>query len=147
MRKAYADFDYAKVVAALASFMNVDLSAFYFDIRKDALYCDAPSSELRREALDVVERIFRYVTVWLAPILVFTCEECWTSRDPSAGSVHLEQFPTAPAEWRDDALAKRWDAIRAPARSSPARWRRRARRRRSARRSKRGRSSTSAIPN
>src|SRR5208282_4766847 len=54
----------------------------------------------------------RYVTVWLAPILVFTCEECWASRDPNAGSVHLAQFPAAPAEWRDDALAKRWDAIR-----------------------------------
>jgi isoleucyl-tRNA synthetase len=112
VRNAYADFDYAKVVAALASFMNVDLSAFYFDIRKDALYCDAPSSGTRREALDVVERIFRYVTVWLAPILVFTCEEGWTSRDPAAGSIHLEQFPTAPAAWRDDALAKRWEAIR-----------------------------------
>jgi isoleucyl-tRNA synthetase len=112
VRKAYAEFDYAKVVAALASFMNVDLSAFYFDIRKDALYCEAPSSETRREALDVVERIFRFVAVWLAPILVFTCEEGWASRDPSAGSVHLEQFPTAPAAWRDDALAKRWDAIR-----------------------------------
>jgi len=112
VRKAYADFDYAKVVAALASFMNVDLSAFYFDIRKDALYCDAPSSQTRREALDVVERIFRFVTVWLAPILVFTCEESWASRDPSAGSVHLEQFPTAPEAWRDDALARRWDAIR-----------------------------------
>jgi isoleucyl-tRNA synthetase len=112
VRNAYADFDYAKVVAALASFMNVDLSAFYFDIRKDALYCDAPSSATRREALDVVERIFRYVTVWLAPILVFTSEECWGSRDPDAGSVHLEQFPVAPAAWRDDALARRWDAIR-----------------------------------
>jgi len=112
VRKAYAEFDYAKVVAALASFMNVDLSAFYFDIRKDALYCDAPSSETRREALETVERIFRHVTVWLAPILVFTCEEGWTSRDPSAGSVHLEQFPTAPAQWRDDALARRWEAIR-----------------------------------
>ncbi len=112
VRKAYADFDYAKVVAALASFMNVDLSAFYFDIRKDALYCEAPSSLLRREALDTVERIFRFVTIWLAPILVFTCEEGWALRDPNAGSIHLEQFPTAPAEWRDDALARRWDAIR-----------------------------------
>ena len=112
VRKAYADFDYAKVVAALSSFMNVDLSAFYFDIRKDALYCDAPSSVTRREALDTVERIFRFVTVWLAPILVFTCEEALAVRDPSAGSVHLEQFPTAPEAWRDDALARRWDAIR-----------------------------------
>jgi isoleucyl-tRNA synthetase len=112
VRKAYSDFDYAKVVATLSSFMNVDLSAFYFDIRKDALYCDAPSSALRREALETVERIFRYVTVWLAPILAFTCEEGWASRDPTAGSVHLEQFPTAPAAWLDDALASRWDAIR-----------------------------------
>jgi len=64
--KAYADFDYAKVVAALASFMNVDLSAFYFDIRKDALYCDAPSSKTRREALDVVEASSGSSQLWLA---------------------------------------------------------------------------------
>ncbi len=112
VRQAYADFDYAKVVAALSSFMNVDLSAFYFDIRKDALYCDAPSSARRREALTTIERIFRYVTLWLAPILVFTCEEAWASREPGAHSVHLEQFPLAPAAWRDEALAQRWEAIR-----------------------------------
>ena len=112
VRAAYAGFDYAKVVATLSSFMNSDLSAFYFDIRKDALYCDPPSSKKRRGALETIDHIFRAVTIWLAPILIFTSEEAWVARDPSASSVHLEQFPTIPPAWRDDALANKWDAIR-----------------------------------
>jgi isoleucyl-tRNA synthetase len=112
VRGSYANFDFAKVVAALSAFLNADLSAFYFDIRKDALYCEAPSSEKRRGALEAIDHIFRAVTIWLAPILVFTAEESWNSRDPSASSVHLEQFPVLPAEWRDDALALRWETIR-----------------------------------
>ena len=79
---AYASFDYARVVAALSAFMNADLSAFYFDIRKDALYCEPPSSAKRRGALEAIDHIFRAVTIWLAPILVFTSEESWTARDP-----------------------------------------------------------------
>ncbi len=113
MREAYDNFDYARAIAALTAFMNADLSAFYFDIRKDALYCDPPSSLKRRGALEAIEHIFRAVTVWLAPVLVFTTEEAWTTRDPDHHSVHLEQFPSIPAEWRDDALAKTWDTIRA----------------------------------
>jgi isoleucyl-tRNA synthetase len=112
VRDAYANFDYARVVAALSAFMNADLSAFYFDIRKDALYCEAPSSVKRRGALEAIDAIFRAVTLWLAPILVFTAEEAWGSRDPGARSVHLEQFPQIPAEWRDDKLAAKWEAIR-----------------------------------
>jgi isoleucyl-tRNA synthetase len=113
VRDAYANFDFARVVAALTAFMNADLSAFYFDVRKDALYCEPPSSSKRLGALETIEHVFRCVTVWLAPILVFTMEEAWTSRDPGAGSVHLEQFPVVPAEWRDDALARKWETIRA----------------------------------
>jgi isoleucyl-tRNA synthetase len=113
VRDAYDSFDYARVIAALTAFMNADLSAFYFDIRKDALYCDPPSSIKRRGALEAIEHIFRAVTIWLAPVLVFTTEEVWTTHDPSNHSVHLEQFPPIPAEWRDDALAKSWDTIRA----------------------------------
>ena len=109
---AYASFDYARVVAALSMFMNADLSAFYFDIRKDALYCEAPSSAKRRGALEAIDHIFRAVTIWLAPILVFTSEESWKARDPSARSVHLEQFPTIPETWRDEALAAKWETIR-----------------------------------
>jgi isoleucyl-tRNA synthetase len=114
IRRAYETYDYAKVVSTLAHFMNTELSAFYFDIRKDALYCEAPSSTKRLAALETVEQIFRCVTVWLAPILVFTAEECWLSRygDEAERSVHLEQFPTLPAAWKNDALAGKWDQIR-----------------------------------
>jgi isoleucyl-tRNA synthetase len=112
VRQAYANFDYARVIAALSQFMNADLSAFYFDIRKDALYCEAPLSAKRLGALWTIDHIFRAVTVWLAPILVFTAEEAWAARDPSARSVHLEQFPAIPAQWRDDKLAAKWETIR-----------------------------------
>jgi isoleucyl-tRNA synthetase len=113
IREAYAAFDFARVIAALSAFMNADLSAFYFDIRKDALYCEPLSSVKRRGALETIEHIFNAVTIWLAPVLVFTAEEAWSSRDPSHRSVHLEQFPAIPQNWRDDALAKTWDTIRA----------------------------------
>ena len=113
IREAYARFDYKRVVARLSMFLNTDLSAFYFDIRKDTLYCDAPSSQRRRAALEVIEQIFRCVTLWLAPILVFTAEEAWLSRYPDATSVHLEPFPQVPAAWRDVTLAARWEGVRA----------------------------------
>jgi isoleucyl-tRNA synthetase len=112
IRAAYDAFDYARVVAALSAFMNADLSAFYFDVRKDALYCDAPSSARRRAALATIEHIFRAVTLWLAPVLVFTTEEAWIARSPGARSVHRETFPTVPSEWRDDALDAKWETIR-----------------------------------
>ena len=114
IRKAYAEYDYKRVVALLSQFMNTDLSAFYFDIRKDALYCDALSSKRRHAALVCVEHIFRCVTVWLAPILVFTAEEAWLARygDDGKRSVHLELFPEIPVGWRDDALAEKWEQVR-----------------------------------
>ena len=112
VREAYEDFDFARVIALLTQFMNADLSAFYFDIRKDALYCDAPSSVRRRGALEAIEHIFRAVAIWLAPVLVFTAEEAWSSRGDAQRSIHLEQFPAIPAEWRDDELASTWETIR-----------------------------------
>ncbi len=113
VRDAYAAFDYARVVAALSSFLNTELSAFYFDIRKDALYCDPPSSEKRKASLEAIETIFRSVALWLAPILVFTAEEAWLSRYGDAVSVHLEPFPQIPSSWRDEKLAAKWEKIRA----------------------------------
>jgi isoleucyl-tRNA synthetase len=114
IRKAYAEFEYRRVVTALSAFMNTELSAFYFDIRKDALYCDAPSSPKRRAALATIDRIFDCVTRWLAPILVFTAEEAWLSRHGEDGgrSLHLEGFPNVPQEWADAALAAKWDTAR-----------------------------------
>jgi isoleucyl-tRNA synthetase len=113
VREAYATYDYRKVVALLTHFMNAELSAFYFDIRKDALYCDPYSSLKRRAALTVIDAIFNAVVAWLAPILAFTAEEAWLARDPSReGSVHLEQFPEIDAAWRNDELAQKWVLVR-----------------------------------
>ena len=92
--------------------MTVDLSAFYFDIRKDALYCDPYSSLKRRACLAVLDHLFRCTVTWLAPMLSFTAEEAWLARDPAAASVHLESFPAVPASWRDDALAEKWRKLR-----------------------------------
>jgi isoleucyl-tRNA synthetase len=113
VREAYDSYDYKRVVAALSNFMNIDLSAFYFDIRKDALYCDPISSVKRRAALTVLEHVFDALTAWLAPILVFTMEEAWLERHPGAdSSVHLREFPEMPAEWLDKKLAAKWEKVR-----------------------------------
>ncbi len=112
IRQAYADFDYKRIFAVLNAFMIVDLSAFYFDIRKDALYCDPYSSLTRKACLTVLDHLFRATVTWLAPMLCFTAEEAWLARDPSAVSVHLEQFPTIPQSWRNDALAEKWRKVR-----------------------------------
>jgi isoleucyl-tRNA synthetase len=108
----YDAFDFKRITKALMDFCVVDLSAFYFDIRKDALYCDAPSSIRRSASLHVLREIFERLVTWLAPMLPFTAEESWLSRNPQAVSVHLEQFRQTPSQWHDDALAKRWDLIR-----------------------------------
>jgi isoleucyl-tRNA synthetase len=112
IRKHYAEFDYKRIFAALNAFMNIDLSAFYFDIRKDALYCDPISSVTRKACLTVLEHLFHCTVTWLAPMLPFTAEEAWLSRNPSASSVHLELFPDIPAAWRNDALSVKWDKVR-----------------------------------
>jgi isoleucyl-tRNA synthetase len=113
VRQAYADFDYKRIFAALNAFMTSDLSAFYFDIRKDALYCDPISSVTRKACLTVLDHLFGTTVTWLAPMLCFTAEEAWLARDPQAVSVHLERFPDVPATWRDEALAEKWRKLRA----------------------------------
>jgi isoleucyl-tRNA synthetase len=113
IREAYATYDYKRVVASLSHFMNTDLSAFYVDIRKDALYCEPYSSKKRLAALETIEHIFRCTTLWLAPLMCFTAEEAWLARYPSEdGSVHLELFPAIPKGWRDEALADKWEKVK-----------------------------------
>jgi isoleucyl-tRNA synthetase len=113
VRQAYADFDYKRIFAALNAFMTAELSAFYFDIRKDALYCDPISSTTRKACLTVLDHLFRATVTWLAPMLPFTAEEAWLARYRSSeGSVHLELFPELPSSWRDDALAEKWRKVR-----------------------------------
>jgi isoleucyl-tRNA synthetase len=113
VRKAYAEFDYKTVVASLSAFMNTELSAFYFDIRKDTLYCDPPSSPARKAALTAIDMICDAILKWLAPTLSFTTEEAWRMYKPDAEpSVHLTLFPEGFENFRDDALAAKWEIIR-----------------------------------
>ncbi len=112
MRKGYDAFDFKRIAKSLSDFMIVDLSAFYFDIRKDALYCDAPSSLRRKAAIVTVRRLFDCLVTWLAPMMPFTMEEAWLDRYPQSTSVHLEQFRELPGEWRDEALAAKWRKVR-----------------------------------
>jgi isoleucyl-tRNA synthetase len=112
VRRAYADFDFGLVNSSLFNFCTNDLSAFYFDIRKDALYCDAAASPRRRAARTVIDAIFRRIVTWYAPVLCFTMEEAWVSRFGADESVHLEDFPETPAAWRDDALIAKWARLR-----------------------------------
>ncbi|MFC6490477.1 isoleucine--tRNA ligase [Nitratireductor sp. GCM10026969] len=112
VRKSYDSFDFKRIMRALLDFMVVELSAFYFDVRKDTLYCDAPSSTRRKAAIQVIRRLFDCLVTWMAPMLPFTTEEAWLERYPDAASVHLAQFPKVPAEWRDDNLAEKWRKVR-----------------------------------
>jgi isoleucyl-tRNA synthetase len=113
VRQAYAGFDFGKVNVTLFNFCTNELSAFYFDIRKDALYCDGASDPRRRAARTVLDEIFRRIVTWYAPILCFTMEEAWLARFPGEEeSVHLQDFPSTPKGWADAALIRKWNRIR-----------------------------------
>jgi isoleucyl-tRNA synthetase len=110
LKQAVADFDFNTYVRALIDFCNEDLSAFFFDIRKDSLYCDAPSDLKRRAYRTVLDTLFQALVRYAAPVLVFTSEEVWQSRYPGAQSVHLLEWPEVPAA---DADLARWAELRA----------------------------------
>ncbi len=110
LKQAVEDFDYNTYVRALTDFCNEDLSAFFFDIRKDCLYCDAPSDPKRRAYRTVLDTLFHALVRYGAPVLVFTAEEVWASRYPGSDSVHLLEWPEVPAVSVDEA---RWSELRA----------------------------------
>ena len=113
VRKGYDNFDFKRVFAALFNFCTVDLSSLYFDIRKDALYCDPYDSLTRRSCLTVLDELFSCLTAWLAPMLCFTCEEAWLARfGEGEASVHLRAFPRVPEGWSNPRLAAKWERIR-----------------------------------
>jgi isoleucyl-tRNA synthetase len=113
IRAAVESYDWTGVYPELHNFCATDLSAFYFDIRKDAVYCDRPDSLRRRAARTVLDHLHRCLCTWLAPVLCFTAEEAWTARFGEQDSVHLHLFPTLPHDWRDDRLGAKWDQLRA----------------------------------
>ncbi len=113
VRKGYTAYDFQGVFREVFDFANADLSSFYFDIRKDTLYCDAENSPERRATRTVLDLLFHRLTTWLAPVLVFTMEEVWLERMPGENSsVHLTDMPVTPADWLDEPLAAKWSGIR-----------------------------------
>jgi isoleucyl-tRNA synthetase len=110
VRAAYEAYRFADVTRPLIEFCQGDLSTLFFDIRKDSLYCDAPT-ELRRRARTVLDYVFERLTIWLSPLTSFTMEEAWQTRFPDAGSNSLRVIPATPAEWRNDAEAARWAKV------------------------------------
>ncbi|MEO0983586.1 MAG: class I tRNA ligase family protein, partial [Pseudomonadota bacterium] len=113
VREAYDVYDFKRIMAALVNFCAVDLSAVYFDIRKDSLYCDAVDEPRRRACRTVMEDVLERLLSWLAPIMPFTTEEAFLMSRfaEDCDSVHLMQFPETPADWRDEALAETWAKI------------------------------------
>jgi isoleucyl-tRNA synthetase len=112
VRGAVESHEWTAVYPAIHNFCATDLSAFYFDVRKDALYCDRADSLRRRAARTVLDHLHRCLTAWLAPVLIFTAEEAWQTRFGDATSIHEQQFPTIPAAWRTEALATKWAKVR-----------------------------------
>ena len=113
VRARAASFDFHDMFTALHNFCAVDLSSFYFDVRKDALYCDRADSIRRRAARTVLDELFSCLTSWLAPIICFTAEEAWLARNPGAAeSIHLRTYPDVPSDWKNDILAAKWAKIR-----------------------------------
>jgi isoleucyl-tRNA synthetase len=112
VRKGYDAYEFQGVFQQLFNFCTVELSAFYFDVRKDVLYCDGDTAR-RRAARSVMDILFHRLTTWLAPVLVFTMEDVWLDRFPGEdSSIHLQDIPETPAAWKDDALAAKWAKVR-----------------------------------
>lgn len=110
------NYQFQKLTRELHDFCNENLSAFYFDIRKDRLYCDDPNSFERKACRSVMAIIYNGLSAWLAPILCFTAEEAWSHRPEGvfedADSVHLRDFPSVPEGWHNPQLAGKWFGVR-----------------------------------
>ncbi|MDR1365331.1 MAG: isoleucine--tRNA ligase [Holosporales bacterium] len=113
MKRSILSYDLQTFCLELHSFCANELSAFYFDIRKDSVYCDHKNNKTRAACLTVMDWTFRCVVHWLAPILSFTAEEAWQTYhlNDRKTSIHLQTFPEIPTEWKNDAIKKRWYAI------------------------------------
>ena len=112
LKTAVNDFDFNTYVRLLTEFCNEDLSAFFFDIRKDCLYCDAATDPKRMAYRTVLDILFHALVRYAAPVLVFTSEEVWQTRFPDADSVHFSEWPEVDPSWTDQGLLLRWCDVR-----------------------------------
>jgi len=113
VRAAYEAYAFQDVIRPLIAFCQEELSALFFDVRRDALYCDLPSALRRRAARTAMDLVFERLTVWLAPLMPFTTEEAWSTRFPDAGANALRVFPETPATWSNPTEAARWAKVQA----------------------------------
>jgi isoleucyl-tRNA synthetase len=116
VRSCIADFDFQRLLAVLHSFCARELSALYFDVCKDTLYCEAKDSLKRRGVVTVLDHVFNHLVHWISPFLAFTAEEAWLSykglgMDDMSESIHLSSMPSVPAVWKDDALAATFEKV------------------------------------
>ena len=111
LKNSIKELDFNKFYTELHNFCANELSAFYFDIRKDTVYCDRPDNPKRIACLYVMRQIFMCLVHWLAPVLSFTAEEAWKAYNPESESIHLNQFPNIPSEWSNAALENKWENI------------------------------------
>ena len=113
VRKGYKNYDFQNVFQQLFQFCTIDLSTIYFDIRKDALYCNSKEDVTKRACRTVLDILFKRLTTWLAPMLVFTMEDVWLTRFKKENtSVHLEDIPKTPEDWLNLELDDKWNVIR-----------------------------------
>jgi isoleucyl-tRNA synthetase len=111
VRDAFAEYDFQRAVRAVSEFASSELSALYFDVRKDALYCDRPGSLRRRACRTVLDEVFARLTAWLSPVLIFTTDEAWSTRFPADRPNAFRTLPETPDAWRNEAEAERWAKV------------------------------------
>ena len=107
-KKYFSNYDFHNLYKELLNFCTVDLSAFYFDIRKDSLYCDTTNSNKRKNCIIVLNIILESLLKWFAPILSFTTEEIYTLINKDKKSIHLENFIEIPKKFEDKSLNEKW---------------------------------------
>jgi isoleucyl-tRNA synthetase len=113
LKTAIGDYDFNTYVRVLSDFANNDLSAFFFDIRKDSLYCDAPTSLKRCAYRTVLDILFHTLVRYAAPVLVFTAEEVWQTRFADAdSSIHYMEYFAVESGWVNPSLAEKWQSLR-----------------------------------
>jgi isoleucyl-tRNA synthetase len=111
VRAAFESYQFSDVVRNLTEFCSNDLSALFFDIRRDALYCDRPDSLRRRACRTVMSQAFERLTIWLAPLIPFTMEEAWSNRFPDGGANSVRRIPDTPGDWRNEDETRRWRQV------------------------------------
>ena len=111
VKENFKNYNFHKLYKELLNFCSLDLSSFYFDIRKDVLYCDDLNSKKRKDCIIVLNIILECLLKWFSPIFVFTTEEIYNLLNNNEDSIHETTYPEIPSEWKDNLLEKKWNEL------------------------------------